>query len=86
MKVQYFFIKDKIRQREVALKCFPTNEIWSNILVKPFQGAKFWQMRAKLMTCSMTYEETSLLDCTKLMEHGTSPHVHLPLQRWDKWQ
>lgn len=42
IKVRYFFIKDKVDQKEVALKYCPTKEIWADILTKPKQGSFLW--------------------------------------------
>ena len=44
IKIQYFFITDKINQNEAELSYCPTESIWSDALTKPLQGAKFRKM------------------------------------------
>lgn len=41
IKVWYFFIKDKVDQKEIMLKYCPTDKMWADILTKPKQGKAF---------------------------------------------
>ncbi len=49
IKVQYFFIKDKVEQGEIKLHHCPTEEMWADILTKPKQGKAFHNFCNKLM-------------------------------------
>ena len=52
-----FFITDKIKQKEIDIACYPTNLMWSDVLTKPLQGLKFWEMCAYLMDCPVDYHD-----------------------------
>ena len=41
IKVCYFFITDKVSNKEVTIDNCPTEQMWADILTKPLQGAKF---------------------------------------------
>ena len=41
VKVRYFCITNHIKQGEVDIAYCPAEKMWSDILTKPLQGAKF---------------------------------------------
>ena len=45
----YFFITNHIKQKEVIIEYFPTEEITSNCFTKPVQGTTFRQHRATII-------------------------------------
>ena len=51
--------------------------MWSDILTKPLQGEKFYEIRAQFMNCSMNYHEHSSKTMHALMEDSEPV---LPLQ------
>ena len=57
IKIQYFFVTDRIEQKELELEYCPTDILWSCILTKPLQDLKLKQMRANLMNCPTDYQE-----------------------------
>ena len=44
INVRYFFIKDRIQQKQVKLAYCPTEYMWSDILTKPLQRTKIEEM------------------------------------------
>ena len=68
IQIRYFFIKDKIDNKEVSVKYCPTEDMWADVLTKPLQGKKFRTMRATLMNCPTDYEElTNITGTCQLM-------------------
>jgi hypothetical protein len=51
IKAKFFFIKDRVDNREIRVKDCPTEERWADIMMKPLQGSAFRVMRAELMNC-----------------------------------
>jgi hypothetical protein len=49
INVRYFFLKDRISMNEVELKYVPTENMVSDILTKPLQGALFLRLRNILL-------------------------------------
>ena len=44
IRVQYFFIQDKINSGEIHVKYCPMEKMWSEVLMKPKQGQPFHEM------------------------------------------
>jgi hypothetical protein len=57
IKAKFFFIKDKINNKEMRVVHQPTEEMWADVLTKPLQGRAFKKMCAKLMNCEVNYKE-----------------------------
>ncbi len=57
IKAKFFFIKDKVDDREMHVIDYPTENMWSDVLTKLLQGMVFKKMRAALMNCSVNYKE-----------------------------
>ena len=57
IKARYFYIKDRIEQRDVKIEWTPTDKMWSDVLTKPKQGKGFRQDRAMLMNCDEDYDD-----------------------------
>jgi histone deacetylase 1/2 len=53
INIRYFWVKDRIDAGEARLEYLPTDEMVSDILTKPLQGAKFLQLRALLLNWHM---------------------------------
>ena len=55
IKKRYFFIKNKIAQKEVEVKYCPTEQMWSDIMTKSWQEKQFQYMRAMIMNCPILW-------------------------------
>jgi hypothetical protein len=60
IKAKYFFICHYHRSGKVDLQYCPTEEMWADIITKPFQGSKFRFMRGFLMNCLPDYSEDAV--------------------------
>ena len=49
IKIRYFFIKQLVDEKEIVVKYMPTEQMLADLLTKPLQGAKFVELRNKLM-------------------------------------
>lgn len=49
IRVRYFFIKERIDDKEVRVQHTPTDDMIADILTKPLQGAKFIRLRDMLL-------------------------------------
>jgi hypothetical protein len=54
---RYFLVKDKIARGDLEIQYAPTEEMWSDVLTKPLQGALFRKMRAQLMNIAVDYND-----------------------------
>ena len=57
IKARYYFVKDKIDDREIDIQYCPTEKMWADILTKPLQGAAFRTMRHHLQNCPVDYDD-----------------------------
>jgi hypothetical protein len=57
IKANFFFIKDRVDDREIKVFDCPTHEMWADVMTKPLQGMAFKVMRAELMNCPVNYED-----------------------------
>ena len=48
IKEIYYYITDKIKDRDIEVKYFPIDEMWVDMLTKPKQGTPFKKDRALL--------------------------------------
>lgn len=64
INIRYFWLGDRIRANEIALKYIPTADMLADILTKPLQGQRFKMLRDRLLgitsdpsypTCLMLY-------------------------------
>ena len=49
INISYFFLKDRIMNKEIEVVYIPTDEMAADLLTKPLQGAKFRMLRRKLL-------------------------------------
>jgi len=54
---RYFLVKDKVDRKDLEIQHAPTEEMWSDLLTKPQQGALFRKMRAVLMNIDVNYDD-----------------------------
>ena len=54
---RYFLIKDKVVRGDLKIKHAPTDEVWSDMLIKPQQCMLFKRMRAELMNVEVNYDD-----------------------------
>ncbi len=45
VKLKYIFVKDKIDQGEITVEYCPTDQMWTDIDIKPKQGLAFDEFR-----------------------------------------
>ena len=57
IKSRYFFIKDKVDQGEIEVIHQPSENMWSDMLTKPKQGAGFRRDRSYLMNVPEDYDD-----------------------------
>ncbi len=57
IKAKFFFVKDRVDDREIKVFDCPTEEMWADVMTKPLQGTAFRVMRAELMNCLTNYED-----------------------------
>jgi hypothetical protein len=64
IKAKFFFIKDRVDDREMrVIDCLSEN-MWADVLTKPLQGMAFKRMQVELMNCSVDYEENDERETT----------------------
>jgi hypothetical protein len=61
IKVNYFFIKDKVDQGEVTIEHCPTGQMWTDINTKPKQGIVYCVFRGHVMGISADYKDSDYL-------------------------
>ena len=49
INIRYFFIADRVKSKQVSIEYCPTDEMLSDYLTKPLQGAKFRGFRDKIL-------------------------------------
>ena len=49
IEVRYFYVKDKVSQKEIRIEHCPTTEMVSNFFTKPTQGSLFLKQRDTIM-------------------------------------
>ena len=54
---KFFFIKDRIDDREMKVIDCPTEQMWADVMTKPLQSMAFRTMRAELINCPVNYED-----------------------------
>ena len=52
-----YMVKDRIKEGELEVQYCPTKKMWTNVLNKPEQGAKFRLDRAELMNVPVDYND-----------------------------
>ena len=57
INARYFMVKDRIDEGELEVQYCPTEKMWTNVLNKPEQGAKFRLDRAELMNVPVDYDD-----------------------------
>mmetsp|Transcript_11188 Transcript_11188/g.23594 ORF Transcript_11188/g.23594 Transcript_11188/m.23594 type:complete len:249 (+) Transcript_11188:341-1087(+) len=57
IKVRYFFVKDKVDNKEVEIAHCLTEEMWADLMTKPRQGKGYKQFRAVVMNCPVEYSD-----------------------------
>ncbi len=56
IKAKFFFIKDRVDDREIKVFNCPSHKMWADVMTKPLQGMAFKVMRAELMKCPVNYD------------------------------
>jgi hypothetical protein len=59
IKVKYFHIWDKVNQKEITIEHCPTNQMWTDINMKPKQGTVFWVFWGHVMGIPTDYNDES---------------------------
>eukprot|EP00804_Cyclotella_cryptica_P012632 CCRYP_016920-RB/>CCRYP_016920-RB protein AED:0.72 eAED:0.42 QI:0/-1/0/1/-1/0/1/0/139 len=53
IKAKYFFVADRVADRDLVVKHVPTTEMWADMNAKPKQGLAFKTDRSKMMNCEL---------------------------------
>jgi hypothetical protein len=59
IKVKYYLIKDKVDRGEITIEHCPTEQMWTDINMKPKQGAVFRAFRRHVMGIPADYNDAS---------------------------
>ena len=81
---RFFFITDKIAQREVDVEYCPAEKMWCDILNKPKQGPSYRLERSHLINVPIEYDDNVERRCTHpaLLDKGDDDDVIvLPLDQ-----
>jgi hypothetical protein len=62
IRAKFVFIKDRIDSKDIRVVHCPTEEMWADVLTKPFHGKAFRVMQSKLMNCSEEYKDSETND------------------------
>ncbi len=57
IKAKFFFIKDKVGDKEMRIVHHPTEEMWADVLTMTLQGKAFRELHAKLMKCKVNRKD-----------------------------
>ena len=80
IKIWYFFITDRVKQKEVNIAYFSTEQMWSDILTKPLQCTKFHEPQSYLMNCPIDYHDDYTLEQNSEIMHALMEDHKLVLQ------
>ncbi len=53
INIWYFFIKDRVEQKELTIELCPTDDMIADFFTKPLQGKKFRKFRNRVMGLSL---------------------------------
>ena len=59
IKVEYFLIKDKVDQEEITIEHYLTEQMWTDLNIKPKQGGVFQAFRGHVMGIPTDYKDAS---------------------------
>lgn len=62
IKVWYFFVKDKVDNKELSIKYCPTEKMWANTMTKLRQGRDYKEFKAVVMKCLVEYFDQEELE------------------------
>ena len=62
MNVRYFFITDKVKNKEVTIEYRPTDDMVADFFTKPLQGQKFFKFRDLILNTKSNRERRSVLE------------------------
>jgi len=68
INIRYFFVKDRIRNKELRIEYCPTELMLSDLLTKPLQGSQFRKLRDQMLNiCDSIPMQTSIpsQECVK---------------------
>lgn len=65
IRIQYFFIQDKVDQQEISIEHHPTDQMWIDINTKPKQGLQFCQFWSELMGIPVEYNDDDYKEACK---------------------
>jgi hypothetical protein len=56
INIRYFFVADRVENKEVRIEHCPTLDMWADYFTKPLQGALFYKMRDQIMNIEPSSE------------------------------
>ncbi len=82
IKAKYFFTKHYYDAGNLDLCYCPSEHMWADILTKPLQGTKFWEIRAILMNCPVDYSKdppfiSPNIVPSPIQQHPMKPQINM---------
>jgi len=62
IRIKYFLVKDKIDQGDIVVEHCPTEQMWTDVNMKPKQGAVFRKFRGHMMGIPTEYNDADYID------------------------
>ena len=59
INIRYFFVKDRIANKELRIEHCPTEDMWADYFTKPLQGILFYRLRDQVMNIDSTSQHHS---------------------------
>jgi hypothetical protein len=69
INIRYYFVKDKITNKEVRIEYCPTNDMIADFFTKPLQGMLFKKFRSMIMNIKELHDVTDKIDSDPGDEH-----------------
>jgi hypothetical protein len=54
INIRYFFVKDRVANKELRIEHCPTEDMWADYFTKPLQGEQFYRLRDQIMNIDST--------------------------------
>ena len=62
MNVRYFFVTDKVKNKEMRIEHCPTNDMIADYFTKPLQGSLFYKLRSLILNTDSSDKDDTVND------------------------